>query len=151
MFSVTKSQLEQRKKYGRNAPPHPLHGAYEVEELVKNGQPVPPLVTDTQRWRQVFVGGYGERAYLSIRLMDNKARGFHMVDDPAKKTLTLTNFKVDRQKFVLDYTRPDPAQLTLEGRLGDGSIRVRLRKIDESKFLLTSRGFHWINEIPFNR
>jgi len=33
---------------------------------------------------------------------------------------------------------------------GDGKS-IRLRQIDASKFLLVSRGFHWINETAFNR
>jgi hypothetical protein len=33
---------------------------------------------------------------------------------------------------------------------GDGKA-IRLRQIDASKFLLLSRGFHWINEMPLNR
>jgi len=30
-------------------------------------------------------------------------------------------------------------------------LAVKLRKSDPSKFLLVNRGFHWINERPFNR
>ena len=30
-------------------------------------------------------------------------------------------------------------------------LAARLKRIDDSKFLLKSRGFHWINEFPFNR
>jgi len=28
---------------------------------------------------------------------------------------------------------------------------VKLQRVDPSKTLLLSRGFHWINEVPFNR
>jgi hypothetical protein len=41
--------------------------------------------------------------------------------------------------------------LTIEGSIAGGRVSMRLRKIDPSKFLLLSRGFHWINEVPFNR
>ena len=30
-------------------------------------------------------------------------------------------------------------------------IRNRFRRMDDSRFPLLSRGFHWINEQPFNR
>jgi len=30
-------------------------------------------------------------------------------------------------------------------------MTARLRRSNERKFLLTDRGFHWINEFPFNR
>jgi hypothetical protein len=28
---------------------------------------------------------------------------------------------------------------------------MQLRREDEKKFLLSSRGFHWVQEYPFNR
>jgi hypothetical protein len=30
------------------------------------------------------------------------------------------------------------------------AIRARLRQMDESRFLLASRGFHWVSEYPYN-
>ena len=50
-------------------------------------------------------------------------------------------------KEILLSSRPDANHVSLEG---DGKS-IRLRQIDASKFLLLSRGFYWINEIPFNR
>jgi hypothetical protein len=38
----------------------------------------------------------------------------------------------------------------MEGTL-NGKIKARLRRAESSDFLLISRGFHWINEYPFNR
>jgi hypothetical protein len=34
---------------------------------------------------------------------------------------------------------------------GVGSTTIRLRRIDTSKFLLLSGGFHWIDGTAFNR
>jgi hypothetical protein len=34
---------------------------------------------------------------------------------------------------------------------GAESFRVRLERFNPDKMLLVSRGFHWINEVPFNR
>jgi len=31
------------------------------------------------------------------------------------------------------------------------TIYVRLKRFDEKNFRLMSRGFHWINEYPYNR
>jgi hypothetical protein len=41
----------------------------------------------------------------------------------------------------------------LEGALPGGGppLVVKLKRVDLSKFLLTNRGFRWINERPFNR
>jgi hypothetical protein len=39
----------------------------------------------------------------------------------------------------------------VEGTLKEEALKVRLRKIDTSNTLLMTRGFHWINERPFNK
>ena len=50
----------------------------------------------------------------------------------------------------LSYAIPDPQHLVLSGSLGGNHIAVRAHRSDTT-FLLTSRGFHWISEDPYNR
>ena len=52
---------------------------------------------------------------------------------------------------MLEFSRPDDDTLALLGRWGSDSIDVKLRRVDESKFLLLNRGFHWIQPYPFFR
>jgi hypothetical protein len=33
----------------------------------------------------------------------------------------------------------------------DDDLTVQLTRVDPRKMLLVGRGFHWINEVPFNR
>jgi hypothetical protein len=44
-----------------------------------------------------------------------------------------------------------PEVITLAGLLNGSELTARLRRSEERKFVLTDRGFHWINEFPFNR
>ena len=71
-------------------------------------------------------------------------------------------FKVDRSDgdrklaapadaLVLHYARGDARHLTLDGKLGGDAVVIQLEYFDPDKTLLKSRGFHWINENPFNR
>jgi hypothetical protein len=48
------------------------------------------------------------------------------------------------------FERLDRDHVVLRGRLGADSIVARLRRVDETKFLLVQRGFHWTQEKPFN-
>jgi hypothetical protein len=41
--------------------------------------------------------------------------------------------------------------VVLQGTLIADPLIVKLKRIDPAKFLLVNRGFHWINERPFNR
>ena len=52
---------------------------------------------------------------------------------------------------TLRYTRPEPDAVTLSGTVGGDALEVRLKKIDTSKMPLVTRGFHWVQEQPFNR
>lgn len=50
----------------------------------------------------------------------------------------------------LSYRMRDPQHLELSGSLGGKRLAVRAHRYDTT-FLLTSRGFHWISEDPYNR
>jgi hypothetical protein len=49
------------------------------------------------------------------------------------------------------WYEPDASHIVIDGTFDGVRSTIRLRKVDMSKFLLTNRGFHWINEQPFNR
>ncbi len=125
----------------------PLYGLYDVEGFRRNGQDIPPLTTDTVRWKRVVLQ---TPTNASVRLMDDTARPFTAEYDDANHRLTLTG-QTDKHKNVFQYSKPDPDHVLLEGKLNENAVVVRLRKVDPQKFLLMNRGFHWINERPFNR
>jgi hypothetical protein len=60
---------------------------------------------------------------------------------------------------VLRYTEPDENVIEVEGELtfyadgqyGPKQVKARLRHYGKEQFLLSSRGFHWINEVPYNQ
>lgn len=52
---------------------------------------------------------------------------------------------------TLEFSRPANRGLALSGRWENDSISFQLRRVDESKFLLLNRGFHWTQTYPFFR
>ena len=60
---------------------------------------------------------------------------------------------------TLHFTELEPDLIVLEGELlipidgkfGKHQLKVTLRHLGDDKFLLKNRGFHWINEMPYNR
>jgi len=73
-----------------------------------------------------------------------------MVGRSRKETLTLKGEEGKPPQAVLHYEQAGN-ELVLEGELRGSPIRTRLRKKDPGTFLLLNRGFHWVNEYPFNR
>jgi len=133
---------DNRREYGDYASPgSPLHGIWNVEELTAAGK-----VPEGERWRRVIFGYPGS---IGIQMSDDSRRRYALKIDPKAKTMTLTRRDDPKAKTVLAYTHPAPELLTLQGTFEKRQIGARLRRIEKPAFLLTSRGFHWINEYPF--
>jgi hypothetical protein len=141
---------ETSKLYGSQAPKGPLSGMWEVDEMSIDGQIRPPLTTDTERWRRVFIGNSGQ---FSAQRMDDFRDRYLVETAPKEKTgrLELTRRFDFKKKSSLAYAQPKPGLLTLQGSWEGRRLQVRLHRVEPPKFLLTTRGFHWINERPFGR
>jgi len=126
----------------------PLYGLWTVEEMTTDGQARPPLITDTTRWRRMVFEVPGRTA---IQLMDDSRQGFSLRLDPLKRTLSLTKRGETKPSGQLAYQKPAPDVLLLNGDFDGKKVQAKLRRSDPKKFLLVTRGFHWINEYPFNR
>jgi hypothetical protein len=137
-----------RKLYGDLAERSPLRGIWEVEEFQVDGQILPLLLTDATRWRRVIFDYPG---LIAVQQMSDSRIRYALALDTEKKTLDLSKRGDPKWKATLTYEQPEPTVLTLTGQLDGQQIRAKLRRTDESRFLLRSRGFHWINEYPFNR
>ena len=124
----------------------PYFGAWSVEEYTIDGKLRPPLLTDESRWQRV---SFQMPQHLSIQPMVGQRQAFSLALDKNEKTMVLS--KEGRQKANFSFDNPQPDLLVLTGEMEGHEVSARLRRIDQSKLLLTSRGFHWINEFPYNR
>ena len=138
--------LEVNRTFSQQESKAPLHGIFNVDEMVIDGQARPPLVTDRERWRRVIFHYPGT---MAVQLMsDSRVR---YVLDFDEGVLKLGKRDDAQWKTTFSYTQPKPGLLTLEGTLDGRKIRAKLHWEKPPKFLLTTRGFHWINERPFYR
>ena len=140
--------LEATKLYGANRTKPALYGMYDVETFIQNSDTLAPLLTDPVRWRKLMIDWEG---FVSVKKMDNQLERLAVEIDTVEQTLTLNTFADTTRKHVLDYRRPLPEALVLEGVLMDDSVSIHMKRFDLNQYLLVSRGFHWINEFPFNR
>jgi len=122
----------------------PLYGVWDVEEF-KLAQPTP--TASAASWRRMVFDSPGR---VAVQTATNHER-FGLQLDPEKRTLTLRKRDDPRWNTVLTYERASPDVITLAGTLNGSEMTARLHRSEERKFLLTNRGFHWINEVPFNR
>lgn len=135
-------------------------GSWNVAAFVRDGQDVPPLVTDTTRWKRVRIQIGRTQGYFRWRWMDDSYGGLYRFSiDEAAHTMTFTPdpsaprgpSRPPAGPATMTYVRLDADHLELAGKVDGQDLRVRLERFDVDKMLLVSRGFHWINEEPFNR
>ncbi len=136
----------ERYAHGAGAPAPALYGIYEVDRFVRNGETVAPLVTDATRWRRATVS---KRGYLTIIRMNDTMIGYKVDVDPTRHVITLAP-RGPRASYTLDYVDLPDGGIEVTGQLENDLLTVVLRR-DERAQLLTTRGFHWISETPFNR
>jgi hypothetical protein len=71
--------------------------------------------------------------------------------DLDKKSFVIARRDNSNWKADLTVDHPQPDALELSGAMDGKQIEVKLTREANQNFLLSSRGFHWINEFPFNR
>jgi uncharacterized membrane protein YphA (DoxX/SURF4 family) len=135
-------------RYGGGAPKPALYGIWTVDEMWVDGILRSPLVNDYGRWRRVV---FQTSTAVSFQRMDDSFATYSAILNPDSRTIMLTQSGDKYEAARFTFERPSPERLSLDGTMGGQKIRMQLRLFDRNKFLLVSRGFHWIQEYPFNR
>ncbi len=134
--------------YGGGSPKSALYGIWNINQLTIDGQSSSPLVTDSSRWRRVI---FDVPARMAFQRMDDSLARYASTINPNDKTLALTKDDDKNWKASFTFQRPTPDQLIVDGDMDSHKLHMQLQLLDRKNFLLVSRGFHWIQEYPFNR
>lgn len=157
--------LAREKQFGAKAKKPPLYGIYNVEVFIKNSDTLKPLITDTTRWRRFMISRIGS---AQIQMMDDSIRRYSFKPDVKKRSVIAYTDADTTHKFHLTYnlTKPGLAELknfkgvnktdtatylVIKGEWKKDSVEVWMRRLNPNGFPLLQRGFHWVNEVPFNK
>jgi hypothetical protein len=88
---------------------------------------------------------------MAFQRMDDSFARYGASINVNGKTVAVTKDDDKNWKASFTFQRPAPDQLILDGNMDSRKVHMQLQLIDRKKFLLVSRGFHWIQEYPFNR
>jgi hypothetical protein len=117
----------------------PFHGAYEVETFIRNNDTLPPLLTDSSRFRRIFIH---RRGYLIIQNMQDQMKDYLFRPDTVLKRWYFEEDRTGAERFFT-YRTPGKEKIELNARLGTDSVKIILRKIDLSGLNLMKREFNW--------
>jgi len=123
----------------------PNYGIWQVDEFWLDGKLRPPLLTDNDRWQDLVIQSPGGAIIVPMNGTLDRSQA---KVDVAKNTLEVTSSQ-PKWSARLTYARRGDT-LTLEGSEDGRPLKVTLHRVDPP-FLLKTRGFHWVNEFPFNR
>ncbi|MCR8558301.1 DoxX family protein [Mucilaginibacter sp. BJC16-A38] len=136
------------KQYGDNGKKPPLYGLYKVESFAINNNILPPLTTDTTRWNKFWISYPGG---FTIKLMNDSTKYYPAKTDTIKHQIVV-NLPTDTVRvYTLNYSFEKPDIMILKGNWKQDSVLIRLHKMDPKNFPLLKRGFHWVNEFPYNK
>lgn len=129
-----------------------IYGPYKVEKFERNN--VEATSADTLRLQEVFIDRRGTYDMIYVTNEDGLRKRVNFDLDTTKHTIRMTDYTAalsDTTRYAFSYEQPDTETLFLKGKLKNDSIKVSMKKMNRKNFLLTTRGFHWINEVPFNK
>ncbi|MEI3802857.1 MULTISPECIES: hypothetical protein [unclassified Chitinophaga] len=125
-----------------NIPTTPLYGTYEIQAA--------PAFPDTtplfNNWKKMYIEKSG---MLIARDTNEELLVYHTATDTLHHILSVWSTSVDN--ISLHYQFPEAGQLSLNGYIGADSVNISLKRKAPDEYLLINRGFHWINEQPYNR
>ena len=129
-------------------------GIYEVKVFALNGKTVPPLNTDTVRWKDVIFErtGLGSVGSSDTLFRQRYGRGyFYYSPDTSHRTISIVKVSASFDSthlFVMRYEQPDSNTIKLWTSIRSDSLYVELVR-SRRQFQLAERQFHWLSE--YNR
>lgn len=136
-----------REQYGAGSPKSPLYGVYNVDHFVKNGDTIPDLLSDTVRWKRII---FDYPKFTPITMMNDHDKYFGTEVDTTAQTIMFTARGEDKEADAFTYERSE-GHLLLKGIMNTDTLEISFTPYDLSRFGLLNRGFHWVNEVPYNR
>lgn len=143
-YVIVDARVQDTKLSAFHGPPSPLYGIYKVEQFKRNGQIVPPLTTDTNRWSELL---FISRRRSWIKTMDDSWSHLNTTFNLDGSSLSFVN-EGERQTNHFAYSRIDKGGLTLTGSWCGDRIVVTMKRVDENKLTLLQSQFRWVNGYP---
>jgi hypothetical protein len=133
------------KTYGGARPKSPLYGIWNVTKISTDGSSAAP---DYYHWRRLI---FDFPTNMAVQQLDDSIAYYGATINPAANKLALSGNAASRSRGSFTFQRPSANEMTLVGEMDGQRLHVQLQLFDRSKSLLVNRGFHWIQERPFNR
>jgi hypothetical protein len=115
---------------------HPVYGLFDVTNFARNGKPITPLASDSTIWKRVASDGrYGKGAFLTVEFANGHLRQFRVADDAFHHTWAISQWGQNSTPMAtLRYTVLHDRDVSLDGKLGNDLVHMRLHPVDMKKY-----------------
>ena len=117
--------LQRQTYYGAG---YSVYGLFDVDSFVRNGTPVVALANDAVTWKRVASDGRYNSSGLTVHFANGDVRQYRLTDDPETRVWTLA--EASKDIATLRYEIESDASVALDGRIGDDSVQLRLKRVD---------------------
>lgn len=138
---------DSKKQYGTERVKSALYGVYNVDHFVMNGDTIADRLSDTVRWKRIV---FDYPNFTPITMMNDHDHYHGTEIDTTEQTITFKTRGDEPEEHLFSYDRSNE-HLLLKGIMNSDTLEVHLKPYDLSRFGLLNRGFHWVNEVPYNR
>jgi len=136
--------LEAERGWGHKFPQPILYGVYKTEYFIKNQDTVPPLETDSFRWKKVVIDEDDNWKQSSILFSNDSSAYFNIKADTVKKTIRIRSSRDTMVNYQFSYSEPDTSHILIKGMWKTDTIEVMMKKYDLNNYRLYRTTFKWI-------
>ncbi|MFT3879842.1 MAG: hypothetical protein QM703_09300 [Gemmatales bacterium] len=132
------------ERYG--GPPAPVQGQWEVISMLIDGKE--PDKGDPLNWKSI---DFSNKSMARLSGPKPPMMVYKNTWNTEEKKLILGKFTTPNWSASFTYDLPQADKLELEGKMEGKAIKATLKPMPSKEYQLTTRGFNWIQEMPFNR
>lgn len=145
------------------AKPPDWYGTYLIESLEPQGAPTSGLLSDRMQWHRLAIARFPHGAAghepsesnwvdtLVLRNLAGVTTNWPVALHADLHELRAKGGEATAPVLVFKYRAEGAHLIELEILTSEGSSKAKLKPMHPTDFPLMRRGFHWINEYPFNR
>ncbi|MGB1243088.1 MAG: hypothetical protein ACPG49_11235 [Chitinophagales bacterium] len=116
-----------------------LHGTYDVEIFAVNQDTIPPLLTESNRWKRFFVHREG---YFIAENMQEEMQDFPLQINSNAQEMTLKEHSGNQLIFKYNYS-PTDSLLILKGFIQNNSIHIEAQQVNWRELPLLQKKTNW--------
>jgi hypothetical protein len=117
-----------------------LHGAYDINQFVLNGDSLEPRSSEKERWKRFFVH---RRGYFIVQDMQDKMKDYKLKINDSNTILEITDPQNTNLNYRLQIHRNGDS-IRLQGNFLGKDIYLEALRIDLKKLPISRDNFHWM-------